>query len=381
MSAPNLLRSYPGRRVSAFDGMAVTADVWQEAHNYHLYNERLHALSAHGVGIVAGLEIIASEPASQIVYILPGVAIDPSGNMLVVSEPTPYDLSSYQPGILHILISYDESRPQPINSRHGDSPYYVYTGFNIETVLDTPDSPLVELARINRVDVEQPITNAVNHRPGRNQIDLRYRPRVVTWRGDRTHIGVHALNRMSAPNHARGLANLVARLSHSPWREAWLDDDVALAGDLSRYTILCLVAKASFQLEVDQLNALYRFVQGGGTLFLESCRREGGAAPVSDNLLRDIADSLGVRLETVKMGHPLLSTPNLFATPPAGFETQAASALWAGDGVIFSTADYGCLWTGERRNGASSREEIRSAFEFGENLVAFAQHRLAAVVR
>jgi hypothetical protein len=186
---------------------------------------------------------------------------------------------------------------------------------------------------------------------------------------------------MSAPNHARGLANLVAHLGDSPWREAWLDDEVTLAGDLSRYTILCLVAKASFQLEVDQLNALYRFVQGGGTLFLESCRREGGAAPVSDNLLRDIADSLGVRLETVKMGHPLLSTPNLFATPPAGFETQAAPSLWAGDGVIFSTADYGCLWTGERRNGASSREEIRSAFEFGENLVAYAQRRLAAVVR
>lgn len=381
MSAPNLLRSYPGRRVSAFDGMAVTADVWQEAHNYHLYHERLHALSTHGVGIVTGLEIIADEPAGQIVYIMPGVAIDPSGNMLVVSEPTPYDLSSYQAGTLHILISYDESRPQPINGRHSDSPYYVYTGFNIETVLDTPDSPLVELARIHRVSVEQPITNAVDNRPGPNQIDLRYRPSVVTWRAQRTHIGVHTLNQMSGPGHTRGLANLVAHLGNSPWHDAWIDENVTLAGDLSRYAVLCLVAKASFQLEVEQLNSLYRFVQGGGTLFFESCRREGGAAPVSDNLLRDIADSLGVRLDAVKVGHPLLSTPHLFATPPAGFETQGTSALWAGDGVIFSTADYGCLWTGERRNGAASREEIRSAFEFGENLVAYAQRRRTAVVR
>ena len=381
MSAPHLLRSYPGRRVSAFDGMAVTADVWQEAHNYHLYHERLHALSTHGVGIVTGLEIIASEPASQIVYILPGVAIDPSGNMLVVAEPTPYDLSSYQPGMLHILISYDESRPQPINGRHGDSPYYVYTGFNIETVLATPDSPLVELARINRVNVEQPITNAVDNRPGHNQIDLRYRPRVVTWQGQRTHIGLHALNQMSTPHHARGITNLVTHIGNAPWHDAWIDDGVTLLGDLSRYTILSLVAKASFQLEVDQINALYRFVQGGGTLFLESCRREGGNAPVSDNLLRDIADSLGVRLEAVKMGHPLLSTPNLFATSPVGFETQGTSALWAGEGLIFSTADYGCLWAGERRTGACSREEIRSAFEFGENLVAYAQRRRVAVAR
>lgn len=381
MSAHHLLRSYPGRRLSAFDGMAVTADVWQEAHNYHLYHERLHALSNHGVGIVTGLEVIASEPASQIVYILPGVAIDPSGNMLVVAEPTPYDLSSYQAGTLHMLISYDESRPQPINGRHGDSPYYVYTGYNIETIIDTPDSPLVELARIHRPDLDQPVTNAVDNRPGRNQIDLRFRPRVVTFQAQRALIGIHTLNRMSSPSHTRGAANLAAHLSQSPSLQAWIDDDMTLAGDLSRYTVICLVAKAAFQLEVDQINALYRFVQGGGTVLLESCRREGGSAPVSDNLLRDVAGSLGARLDSVKLGHPLLSTPHLFAQAPAGYETQGSPGLWAGDGVIFSTHDYGCLWTGERRGGLAGREEIRAALEFGQNLVEYALRRRTAVTR
>ncbi|MEZ4634892.1 MAG: DUF4159 domain-containing protein [Caldilineaceae bacterium] len=381
MSAQHLLRSYPGRRVSAFDGMAVTADVWQEAHNYHLYHERLHALAGHGVGIVSGLEVIAGDPPSQVVYIMPGVAIDPSGNMLVVSEPTPYDLSSFQAGTLHMLISYDESRPQPINGRNADSPYYVYTGYNIETVIDTPDSPLVELARIHRPDIDAPITNAADNRPGHNQIDLRFRPRVVTLNAQRVMLGVHTLNRMAAPHHARGHANVAAQLGQSPWNDAWIDDAVVLNGDLSRYTVLSLVAKANFQLEVEALNVLYRYLQGGGVLFLESCRREGGATPGSDNLLRDIADSLGVRLEAVKMGHPLLSTPHLFPAPPVGYETQGAPSLWAGDGIVFSTFDYGCLWTGERRDRTATREEIRAGFEFAQNLVHFAQRRRAAVTR
>jgi hypothetical protein len=49
--------------------------------------------------------------------------------------------------------------------------------------------------------------------------------------------------------------------------------------------------------------------------------------------------------------------------------------------VIISSYDYGCLWCGERRNGPAEREAIRSAMEWGENLVQFAvarrhQHRL-----
>ncbi len=381
MSAYSLLRSYPGRRLSAFDGMAVTADVWQEAHDYHLFHHRLHALANHGVGIVTGMEVIASDPPSQTVYILPGVAIDPSGNTLVVAEPTPYDLGTYQAGTLHILISYDESRPQPLNGRHGDSPYYVYTGYNIETVIDAPDSPLVELARIYRMDLSQPVTNAVDNRSGQNQIDLRFRPRVATFNTHNALIGVHALNRMSTAHHTSGVTNLANSLSQSPSLRVWVDDEVTLSGDLSRYTILTLVAKAAFQLEVEEINALYRFVQGGGTLLLESCRREGGSTPASDNLLRDITESLGVRLEAVRPGHPLLSIPHLFASAPSGYETQGAPGLWAANGVIFSTCDYGCILTGERRGGAATREEIRSAFEFGQNLVEYALRRRAAVAQ
>ena len=42
--------------------MAVTAQVWEEAHEYHRQQLRFHALLSHRPGILAGLEVIASQP-------------------------------------------------------------------------------------------------------------------------------------------------------------------------------------------------------------------------------------------------------------------------------------------------------------------------------
>ncbi len=378
----HLLRSYPGRRLSAFDGMAVTAEVWQEAHEYHRYHQRLHALHNHGVGIVSGLEVIATDPPSQTVYILPGVAIDPGGHVIVMPEPAFYDMSNYREGMLHILLTYDESRPQPSNGLYGDSPYYVYTGYNVETVIDEPDSPLVELARIQRTDRTQPIHNAnPGAQPGINQINLRFRPHVVTFTAQTALLGVHHLNGVVNSAHRRGCQHLAQQLSRQADMQVWVDDEIVLGGDLSQYTLLNLVAKDRFQLDMDEVNALYRYLQGGGTLFLESCHREGGPNPASDGALRDVLETLGVRMEALRPQHPLLHDPYFFAYPPLGYETQGAPDLWVGDGVIFSSFDYGCLWAGERRSGLAAREEIRSGFEWGHNLIRYALQRRANQTR
>ncbi|NJN84534.1 MAG: hypothetical protein HC802_21125 [Caldilineaceae bacterium] len=57
---------------------------------------------------------------------------------------------------------------------------------------------------------------------------------------------------------------------------------------------------------------------------------------------------------------------------------MAGSQLLAGEGVIFSTHDFGCLWAGERRDRLASRTEIRNALELGANFVAYAQRRRLA---
>jgi len=91
--------------------------------------------------------------------------------------------------------------------------------------------------------------------------------------------------------------------------------------------------------------------------------------------------SMGVQLEELSPDHRLLREPFLFAAPPPGFEIEAEQQFLAGEGVLYSTYDYGCLWRGERRGRAATREEIRAALEWGGNIVAYALERRQAAAR
>ena len=55
MTNSNGLPPLPTRRIKAMDGMAVTADVWEEAHQYHYQHQTLHARYGHGAGVLGGL--------------------------------------------------------------------------------------------------------------------------------------------------------------------------------------------------------------------------------------------------------------------------------------------------------------------------------------
>jgi hypothetical protein len=380
MTTSRFLSRFPNRRISPFDGMTITADVWREAHDYHLSYQRLHSLSFHGSGIVTGLEVIASDPPGPSVYVLPGIAVDPNGNIIVVPEPVLYDFGRMQENLLCLLITYEESQPQPLNGKVGDQPFFIYTGFNLEAVAGPVDSPQVEIAR---VDLQRgaAVRNAVDgSQPKLNEIDLRFRRELGMRAQENVAMGVAYLSRMGN-SHGRGLINVARSVSQSGQSRAWVDDGLALAQDLSQYTLIYLTARDRFQVDVAEVNALYRFVRNGGTLFIESCHREGGANPGADASFNDLLESLGVRVTVVGQEHLLLRDPHLFARPTVGFETQGAPSLRENGGVIISSYDYGCLWCGERRNGPAEREAIRSAMEWGENLLQFAvtrqrQHRL-----
>ncbi|MEE8392266.1 MAG: hypothetical protein V3S14_15930, partial [Anaerolineae bacterium] len=63
MDKDERIKVFPAKRIKPVDGMAVTAQVWEEAHNYHQQQQRFHTMFYHGAGIVTGLEVIASDPA------------------------------------------------------------------------------------------------------------------------------------------------------------------------------------------------------------------------------------------------------------------------------------------------------------------------------
>jgi hypothetical protein len=374
MSRQRLLTRFPRRRISPLDGMAVTADIWREAHDYHLAQQRLLTLSLHGAGIVTGLEVIASDPPSQRIYILPGIAIDPDGNMIVLPEPVAYDLSGLRDGKLHILITYEESRPQPLNGKYGDQPFYIHTGYNIEAVMDSVESPQIEIARID-LNAGSVVRNAANSlRPAANEIDMRRRLEIGPMARQSVSVGVAYLSRMGN-SHGRGLLNLARAASQQGTLSVGVDDGVDLAQDLAGYTLIALVAKDRFQLDVSVVNALFNFTRNGGTLFIESCHREGSTSPASDPVFTDLLGSFGARPATVGAGHELLQNPHLFSHPPLGYETSGTPALRESAGIIFSSYDYGCLWAGDQRSGPADRETIRSAVEWGQNLIHYAMRR------
>lgn len=375
MSKEDLIRAFPTKRISPFDGMAITAPVWAEAHEYHRQRQQLHALFRHGSGILTGLEVIASDPPNSSVYILPGIAIDPQGQTIVLPEPMAYDVGQTH-GLLYLLLTYGEGRPRSESDQEG-GPLYVRAHFGIEATLTLPETPYVELARIRRQDRQAPILDAQDAtHPGSNEIDLRFRREIGTAPQEVVTVGVSYVGGANNLEHGRGVRYLASALRRLDLHRVWVDKDVPLDAGLEAYTLVCLAGQEAFQLNQDEMNALYAYLQGGGTVFIESCRREIGADnPPADRLFSDLLASMGIQLEALPPGHNLLVEPFLFGAPPPGFETEGAPTVWVGDGVIFSTCDYGCLWQGKRRDRMAWREEIRSAMEWGANIVAYAIER------
>jgi hypothetical protein len=375
----NILRDYPTRRVMPYDGMAVTAEVWEDtlAHSRRLLH--YHTLLQHGLGIVAGLEVVASDPSDTSVYIRPGAAVAPNGALIVITEPVLQPLQSAE-GDVHLLLVYAESEPAyeraSVNGP-GDR-LWVNSGFYVEVVTELPDGPCIELARIRRSSKTQPAYNAGNpSHPGEDEIDLRCRRMISPALPLVAGAGIAHFGHATCDDVVQGLDALSNSLKRAGV-SLWVDDNIALDKPLDHYDLIYAAGHGEFQMTADEMTALYQFVQNGGTLVTESCRREANADK-SDAAFRDMFESMGMTLAEVRAGHALLAEPHLFAAAPEGF--GEAPTMLATEGVIFSQADYASAWQGLRKGGPASREFIRAAHEWGENLIRLAASRRAQLGR
>ena len=368
------MKTLPTRRIKATDGMAVTADVWEEAHNYHRQHLELHALLSHGAGLASGLQVVANDPPDTAVYIRPGVAVDPSGRTIVLNEPLTYEVGAGE-GRLFLVISYGESHARSSNGLDAEgAPMYVQSQFSVEATSVLPPGPHVELARLMRTRRGAVITDAQDaNAPAGNELDLRFRRSSAAVSAGPASVALVQLGGSGA-HHGRG-AQALARGLRANNRAVWVDDSAPVDAGLSGYTLVYLVGHDTFQLSANEMNALYGLLQSGGTLVAESCRRDAGAGSRAEAAFVALFGALGLKLESVGAGHRLLQGPALFNAPPVGFETGGAPQLQGGEGVLYTTADYGCLWHGERRGGPASREEIRAAHEFGGNVLDWASER------
>ena len=369
-----ILEKFPLKRLKPVDGMAVTAQLWEESHEYHRFQQRYHDLLRHGSGIVTGLEVVASDPPNSTIYVRPGLAVDSNGELIVVQEPVPYDFSPAQ-GLLYLVLSYSESRPE---QEANGGPLYVRSQYGLEAVTELPTTPYLELARVHRTRPGAITDPASPDFPLENEIDQRYRNNLGPENGsDRQTISIAVCytGRLEEAVSGHGSGSLAHALNRSGLRVV-VDVGVQLLSDLKPYTLVYLVGQAGAGLNREQMNAIYAYLRSGGTVFMESCRRDSiEDAQASDAVFNELATSFGITLEEILPNHPLLTEPHLFGAPPQGFETEGSPHLLVGEGLILSTFDYGCLWQAQRRGRPASREEIRSAMEWGENLVLFAAGR------
>lgn len=164
----------PLRRVNPFEGLMIDAAVWRDAHEYHRGLLRLHHQALHGVGIIQGLEVELTGTGTTLL-IQPGVALDPAGNFIVVTQPTPYRIESRQAGMVYLIIQFREVLAEPSAYAPGQ-PTRIVEGFRIQERDRPPDEPYLELGRIQFDPARGPITAPRDpEQPGPNELDRRFR--------------------------------------------------------------------------------------------------------------------------------------------------------------------------------------------------------------
>ncbi len=367
----NELLNKLAKRIKSKNGMVVNANVWKEAHDYHRFHQQAHFLLSHGPGIVAGLEVKA-DVNSRRAWIKPGLAVSPAGQLIILDEQDSAEIESTQAGLTYLfLIGAGESDFRDGRPASAKGPGYVRDGYVVESALTLPDTA-VEVARIRLSGPETGLKEAQNpEQPGFDEVDLRFRQEVGARAQTMASLGISYLGEAtgsSLPKYGRRAGQLARALSRLTNYRVWIDDDISLAADLQPYTVIYLVEQGPHELGWTEIEALKTHLQKGGTLLVESYQVEGGKS--------DMLEWLGSFVELAEQcPDDLLVEPCLFNAPPPGFELNN-SLLRVGEGVIFSSRNYGRLWQREAGNDlAKSREAIRAAVEWGANIVTYAVKR------
>ena len=380
MSLADIIRK-PLQRLNPHRGLVIDVPTWSAAHDYHRLQQRLHALSMHGPGVITGLEVTSWSEPDHSVVVHPGVAMDDDGNIIILGEAQRIYLQIQDAGTTYLVLRYNEAPYEMTNTSGGEEPQATYTleGYALEQRDQLPDDIFLELARIDVSGPEATVYGAENlYEPGLDQIDMRYRmisgPRPL----GQVNIGVIPLETTSegAVYHLPGVIGLVRAINGATKYRAEFKGLIDLNQEVRDCHILFTAGHQGFGPDEARDQVLLNFLERGGVLVGEACGANlsgaDAAAPFQQSFAL-LAERLGRRLGTVARGNNLLNAYFLFAEPPEGID--GPSHLVEGNGIIYSTGDYGCLWDGGRANAPASRESIRSAMEMGINLGVYSSER------
>lgn len=356
MTDPEILKIFPSTQIKPYDGMPVNAAIWEQAHGEHRQALRAHDRVFHGSGIITGLEVIANDPPDQFVFISPGVAVDPVGQVIVLPEPVAYDFGKTSEGPLFLVLGHGEREATGVEKEV----IIIQDEFVIAARPTMPKRPVVELARLIITEPGNQVRNATNlEHPHGEELDLRFRK--ILSSSEKTFLKVavcHLGNEV--PAVVNGWEYLGKECARSSPYILIIDTQILISKELLSYDLVYLSGKGAFKLNSDQLDDLHALLDGGRMLIAEALDA------AAEKSFGTAFEKLGLTLSPLEAPHPILTTPFLFTAPPAG---PNGSQVQITGRLIFSTAGYCLAWGGAFPNGQASRADIRSAHEWGINIL------------
>jgi len=373
-------------RVNPFRGLLVDETTWADAHDYHRNQMRFHLLAMHGVGVVQGLDVTASQPADMRVTVRPGLGIDGEGRMLLLTEPiTVLVPAQTNFATVFVVMEYDEkpTMMQHATENGNPQPARILEECTVRASLEAATTG-IELARISLEPNARQIRNPVDlSSPGNNEIDTSGR-KLVGLPGSgaqggaakKTIVTVGIIkhgppNSVEWKRHSEGLRRLIRDTDNFTDLDGQLMEGVNVLDDavVKNCKVLYMTGRSSFRFSPEEELALRRFMDRGGVLWCEPCRN-GIPNGTPDDFSRsciELAQRLNRQPIQPRAGHPLLSSRYLFAVPPVAVDP--AGGVVEANRMIITTGDYGCLWEGrgQERTEPPNREVLRSASEFGIN--------------
>ncbi|HUE75448.1 MAG TPA: DUF4159 domain-containing protein [Chloroflexota bacterium] len=362
------------RRVNPFRGLMIDDQTWADAHDYHRAQTRLHHLSAHGWGIVEGLEVVADAQVPNTLVIRPGVAVDAQGHMLLLSQERRLTVQASAGSTLYVTLRLSEELASP-QRFWSDVDEYTRVVERSQASLQSavPAPPSLELARLI---VDGPTRNAPEPlSPGRGEIDLRFRERLPFR--PRPDLAVAQLvtggdsDATSSSLHQVGLRYLLREIGGTTgYRPRWAGS-VRLGDPLPPVSMLYFPGDGAFKVEGDAVRIVGDFLRSGGVMMADGCRQ--GQWSDFARSVETLASALECNLQPVERWHPLLSSRHIFSELPV--VSEEGTSVAEGGGLILSNADYGCAWQGGPDDRTLSRDIIRASLEFGVNVAVYARHR------
>lgn len=358
-------------RIKALDQMPVDAIVWGEAHDYHTTLHELHSCGAHRSGIVFGLEVVVNKEGDGIT-IVPGMAIDASGRLLVLKEAKRLTISGER-GTRCIFMDYGsaEDKHKVVKVQGQPESYRIIEepAFRVNEPASKGHS--VELARVTRSGPKSQVREAANPLdPVRDELNLLYRVQSHPYCfADGLAYDLHLVAEDSGdtPPNRMGLMNLLREANGQGFHVSY--GGLLPSKPQDEALLLYCASGSSFdEPDSDMVDALRSFKNAGGTLFFEVIDQSKEA----EQKFRDLVRTLGSKNFTeIGEGHPILSSHFLFPIVPEGSETKPK--LWTdSDGIFLSVANYGGGWQGHK---LADRPSVRTCIEMGQNILAHAFRR------